>query len=130
MGLTCFDHPVTRAAVLTKFKIIDRENLLANAAAIRPHLQQSAKALLTLNNVSDLHGMGLMLGTDLVADRSFISPLLGASEAIFKGCVNRSAIVRLLGRRVILWPPLVIDKTECDTIIAATQDFMTGSHHA
>jgi putrescine---pyruvate transaminase len=76
----------------------------------------------------------LMLGIDLVAGRTTKAPLGGAAEAIFKGCVERGVIVRPVGSRIILSPPLVVDKAECDTIIAAimaaSQDYMTGATHA
>lgn len=90
--------------------------------------------MLNLDIVGDVRGMGLMLGIDLVADRVTKAPLAGASEAIFKGCVERGVIVRPVGSRIILSPPLVIEKAECDTIIAAiaaaAQDYMTGATHA
>lgn len=134
MGLTYFGHPVACAAALKNIEIMERENLLFNAATVGAYFQQAGKTLLNLDIVGDVRGMGLMMGIDLVADRDTKAPLSGASEAIFKGCVERGVIVRPVGSRIILSPPLVIDKGECDTIIAAiaaaAQDYMTGATHA
>ncbi len=134
MGLTYFGHPVACAAALKNIEIMERENLLANAATVGAHFQSAAKSLLKLDIVGDVRGMGLMLGIDLVADRATKAPLNGAAEAIFKGCVARGVIVRPVGSRIILSPPLVIDTAECDTIIAAimaaAQDFRAGQSNA
>jgi putrescine---pyruvate transaminase len=134
MGLTYSGHPVACAAALKNIEIMEREDLLANAASMGAYFQQAAKSLLALDIVGDVRGMGLMLGIDLVADRKTKAPLSGASEAIFKGCVDRGVIVRPVGSRIILSPPLVIDRAECDTIIAAiaaaTEDHMAGVTHA
>lgn len=133
MGLNYFNHPVACAAALKNIEIMERGNLLGSPATVGAHLQLAAKALSDLDIVGDVRGMGLTLGIDLVADRSTKAPLQGASEAIFKGCVERGVIVRPVGSRIILSPPLVIDKAECDTIItaiaAAAEDYMTRAIH-
>ena len=134
MGLTYFGHPVACAAALKNIEIMERENLLGNAASVGAYFQQAAKALLSLDIVGDVRGMGLMLGIDLVADRTTKAPLNGASEAIFQASVDRGVIVRPVGSRIILSPPLVIDTAQCDTIITAiadsARDYMTGPMHA
>lgn len=134
MGLTYFGHPVACAAALMNIEIMERENLLANATTVGAHLQKAAKSLLALDIVGDVRGMGLMLGIDLVADKMTKAPLAGASEAIFKGCVDRGVIVRPVGSRIIVSPPLVIDTAQCDTIVmailAATQDYLAGGGNA
>jgi adenosylmethionine-8-amino-7-oxononanoate aminotransferase len=75
-----------------------------------------------------------MLDIDLVTGRATKTPLNGASKAVFKGCLVRGVIARPTGSRIILSPPLVSDRTACDTIIAAitaaTQDYRTGANHA
>ncbi len=131
MGLTYSGHPVACAAALKNIEIMERERLLANAARVGAYLQQAAKALLDLDIVGDVRGMGLMLGVDLVADKATKAPLGGASEQIFKGCVDRGVIVRPVGSRIIVSPPLVIDTAQCDMIVGAimgaTQDYMAGT---
>ena len=119
MGLTYFGHPVDCAAAQKNIESIERENLLANATILGAHLQTAAKALLNLDIVGDVRGMGLMLGVDLVPNRTTKALLNGASEAILKGCVERGVIVRPVGSRIIGSLPLVIDKTECDMIVRA-----------
>lgn len=134
MGLTYFGHPVACAAALKNIEIMERENLLGNASTVGAHFQQAAKSLLALDIVGDVRGMGLMLGVDLVADKATKAPLPGAAEAIFKGCVDRGIMVRPLGGRIIISPPLIINVAQCDAIIAAitgaAQDYLARATHA
>lgn len=125
MGLTYFGHPVACAAALKNIEIIERENLLPHAATVGAHLQTVAQTLLRHEIVGDVRGMGLMLGIDLVADRATKAPLAGAAERVFKGCIDRGIVVRPVGSRIILSPPLIIDTAQCDTIIAAIDAAIT-----
>ena len=122
MGLTYFGHPVACAAALENIAIIEREDMLANAAVSGAYLQTAAKALSTLEIVGDVRGHGLMLGVDLVSGRAKKTPMAiseNAAEKIFKGCVDRGVIVRPVGSRIVVSPPLIISPAECDTIVAA-----------
>ena len=122
MGLTYFGHPVACAAALENIAIMERENLLANAAASGAHLQKAAKALSSLEIVGDVRGHGLMLGVDLVSDKRTKTPMpvaANAAERIFSGCVDRGVIVRPVGSRIVVSPPLVISTAQCDQIVSA-----------
>lgn len=122
MGLTYFGHPVACAAALENMAIIEREDLLGNAQRTGAHLQQSAKVLSGLEIVGDVRGHGLMLAVDLVSDRKTKAPMPvgeNAAERIFAGCVDRGVIVRPVGSRLIVSPPLVIDEAQCNEIVAA-----------
>jgi adenosylmethionine-8-amino-7-oxononanoate aminotransferase len=125
MGLTYFGHPVACAAALTNIDIMEREKLLPHAAKTGAYLQQKAKSLLAHDIVGDVRGAGLMLGIDLVADKATKQPLPAcekATETIFHGCVERGVIVRPVGNRIILSPPLIVSEAECDTIISAISE--------
>ncbi|SDP84596.1 aminotransferase [Phyllobacterium sp. OV277] len=125
MGLTYFGHPVACAAALKNIEIMEREGLLANAANTGAHLQEAAKKLLDLDIVGDVRGRGLMLGIDLVTDKATKAPLPAsenAAELIFMGCIERGVIVRPVGSRIIVSPPLIIDSAQCDVIVAAIAD--------
>lgn len=122
MGLTYFGHPVACAAALKNIEIMDRENLLGNAKTVGAYFQESAKSLLNLPIVGDVRGHSLMLGVDLVADKSSKAPMAAsemASAKVFQKCIDRGVIVRPVGDRLILSPPLIITKKECDQIIEA-----------
>ena len=120
MGLTYFGHPVACAAALKNIEIMETESLLPHVQEVGPYLQETAKSLLNLPVVGDVRGSHLMLGIDLVSDKSTRAPLGGgASEEIFKGCIERGVIVRPVGDRLVISPPLIISKEQCDEIVEA-----------
>lgn len=122
MGLTYFGHPVACAAALKNIEIMERENLLENAREVGTYLQESAKSLLNLPIVGDVRGSHLMMGIDLVADKRTKKPLAmdeQTSNRIFRGCMERGVVVRPVGDRIVLSPPIIISKDQCDNIIEA-----------
>ena len=120
MGLTYFGHPVACAAALKNIEIMETESLLPHVQEVGPYLQETAKSLLNLPVVGDVRGSHLMLGIDLVSDKSTRALLGGgASEEIFKGCIERGVIVRPVGDRLVISPPLIISKEQCDEIVEA-----------
>ena len=129
MGLTYFGHPVACAAALKNIEIIERDNLLENARKAGGYLQQVAQRLSALAEVGDVRGYGLMLAVDLVADQQTKAAFPATArigERVFRSCLEQGVIVRPVGDRIILSPPLIIDKGECDTIIS-TLEYAIGS---
>ncbi|MEO5756753.1 MAG: aminotransferase class III-fold pyridoxal phosphate-dependent enzyme, partial [Mesorhizobium sp.] len=125
MGLTYFGHPVACAAALKNIEIIERENLLGNARSVGTHLQSTAASLINLPIVGDVRGSHLMLGIDLVADKRSKAPLPAAEKAadkIARSCLRRGVMVRPIGSRIVVSPPIIIDKEQCDTIVSAIND--------
>lgn len=119
MGLTYFGHPVACAAALKNIEIIENENLLQNARDVGSYFQNAAKDLMTLPRVGDVRGHGLMLAIDLVADKASKAPLPLSAKAgatVFEKCLERGVVVRPVGDRIILSPPLIISRSEVDTI--------------
>jgi putrescine---pyruvate transaminase len=129
MGLTYFGHPVACAAALENIAILERENLLENATKTGAHLQESARSLAALDIVGDVRGQGLMLAVDLVDDKSTKAPMPtgeNAAETIFKRCIDLGVVVRPVGSRIIVSPPLVINTEQCDVIVAAINEAIDG----
>lgn len=125
MGLTYFGHPVACAAALKNIEIMDRENLLGNARAMGKHLQQSARSLLNLPIVGDVRGSHLMLGIDLIADEKSKAPLPGSEQTahrVFRKCIEKGVIVRPVGDRIVLSPPLTISAEQCDELIGTISE--------
>ncbi|QFT60804.1 L-Lysine-8-amino-7-oxononanoate aminotransferase (plasmid) [Sulfitobacter sp. THAF37] len=120
MGLTYWGHPVACAAALKNVEIMENEGMLANAASSGAYLQKTAQRLADLPGVGDVRGHGLMLAVDMVADkqtRAGMDPALGCGQRIFQKCVERGVIVRPVGDRLVLSPPLIITPEQCDRIV-------------
>ncbi|QDI77348.1 MULTISPECIES: aminotransferase [Leisingera] len=133
MGFTYFGHPVACAAALKNIEIIEREGILNHVREIGPYFQESAQSLLNLPIVGDVRGSHLMLGIDLVSDKASKAPIELTEQAaakVFQGCLERGAIVRPVGDQIILSPPLIISKDQCDELIGAVagsvQDFIAS----
>lgn len=125
MGLTYFGHPVACAAALKNIEIMERENLLSNAAAVGAFLQSDAQRLRSLPHVGDVRGKGLMLAVDLVADKAAKTPFpvsAKAGDRVFRKCIENGVIVRPVGDRIVLSPPIIISNEQCSAIVDAIED--------
>ena len=119
MGLTYFGHPVACRAALANVAIMEREGLLPHAAKMGSVFQTAGHELKNLPHVADVRGMGLMLAVDLMQDPDTRTPFPVAArvgERVFKACVEAGVIVRPVGDRIILSPPLIIDNTQVEEI--------------
>lgn len=121
MGLTYFGHPVACAAALKNIEIMERENLLGNARSVGTHLQATAASLINLPIVGDVRGSNLMLGIELVSDKATKAPLHKAAD-IARSCLERGVMVRPIGNKIVVSPPIIIDTDQCDTIVSAIND--------
>lgn len=120
MGLTYFGHPLACRAALTNIDIIAREGLLGHAKTLGDYFQETAQSLSDLPHVGDVRGHGLMLAVDLMADKDSKTPFPVSTHAgghIFKACVDKGLIVRPVGDRIVLSPPLIIDHAQVDQIV-------------
>ena len=119
MGLTYFGHPVACRAALENIAIMERESMLAHAKEMGLYFQSRLKDLTSDNHVGDVRGEGLMLAIDLMQDPSSKTPFpvtAKASARVFEACVSKGLIVRPVGDRIILSPPLIIDRAQTDQI--------------
>ncbi len=120
MGLTYWGHPVACAAALKNVEIMETKGMLENATDVGAHFQASAKSLLSLPNVGDVRGRGLMMAVDLMKDKdskTAFDATDGIGNKVFKRCIEGGVIVRPVGDRLVLSPPLIITKEESDKIV-------------
>ena len=62
----------------------------------------------------------MILGVELVSDKltkQSFEPSVDATNRVFKHCLERGVVVRPVGNVIVLSPPLILSKEECDTII-------------
>jgi adenosylmethionine-8-amino-7-oxononanoate aminotransferase len=121
MGLTYFGHPLACRAALKNIEIIEREGLLAHVRDVSGYFQDTLRGLSDLDGVGDVRGEGLMLAVDLVADKTTKEPFPVTTHAgakVFKACVEQGLIVRPVGDRIVLSPPLPLERSHVDEIAA------------
>jgi len=109
-GTTFGGSPLACRAGLETLRIIEEENLIANAAAMGQRIRDGfAAALEGVAGVVEIRGQGLMIGIEL--DRPCGDLAKQALEERLLINVTQDRVIRLL-------PPLVINAREADEIVA------------
>jgi len=135
-GFTYQAHPVAMAAGHAVLDILLREQLFDCVAQAGEMLRRALEPLARSPFVGDLRGRGLLLGIEIVSERSTRAPfpaVLGAAERVrqaalehgvavypIQGCVDGEA-----GDHVLLAPPFILNDVEAAEIAAALQSAVT-----
>lgn len=124
-GYTYAGHPVACAAAIASLRIVREENLPANAAAQGSYLLERLKPFETrYPAVGEVRGKGLMIALDLVKNRKTrepIDPGDGYANAVAAGTRAAGALVRPVGTKIILSPPLVLQQEHADALVTALE---------
>ena len=124
-GYTYSGHPIAAAAALATLDVLDREDVVGNAARQGAHLIERLKALGQRSRlIGDVRGVGLMVCIEMVADKATKAPFgRGAKEvaAVAREAYKRGAMVRTSGANIILSPALVIAREEIDALCGALE---------
>jgi taurine-pyruvate aminotransferase len=117
-------HPVAAAVALRNIEIIQAEQLADRAATMGAYLIEGLSTLMRHQIVGDVRGKGLLLGVELVKDRTTKEPVGPAQiTSIVDFCRENGLIVgragggRRYGNTIVFCPPLVITRNECDRIV-------------
>lgn len=121
LGFTYSGHAVACAAALANMEVIQQDNILGNVKDVGEYFQTQAKRLLNSPIVGDVRGKGLMMGIDLVVDKSTKEPLQIAQH-VFAKCIEKGVVVRPIGNLIVLSPPLTLNKAEIDTLLLAVEE--------
>lgn len=124
-GYTYSGHPVGCAAAIASLDIVRSEDLPANAATMGEYLLGALKPFEErFAAVGEVRGKGLMLALDLVKDkgtREPVDPGEGYAQRVAAIARDEGAMVRPVGTKIILSPPLVLEREHADTIVAALE---------
>ena len=120
-GNTYAGHPLACAAALANLEVVEREGLDRNAREVGAHLLARLKDVQTRHpNVGDVRGLGLMIGIELVKDpetKEAFPLSAGFGARISDYCRQHGVLIRNLADTFIVSPPLVLDRTQADTIV-------------
>lgn len=120
-GYTYSAHPVACAAAIAVLDLTLKEKLPENAANVGRHLLMRLQSLEQYQPVGEVRGKGLMIGIDLVIDKTTREPVhpgQGLAETIAIAAQQRGVLVRAVGSNLIISPPLTF--TEADVEQLAT----------
>ena len=122
--------PTATAVALRNIEIIERENLAERAAEMGNYFMARWQKLAAHPNVGDIRGKGLLMGIELVKDKSTKEPLEGDLVAKVKqNCMEQRVMIGRNANTIpgfsnvlIICPPLVITKQEADLLIDAVEN--------
>ena len=121
-GYTYSGHPVAAAVALENLRLLEEEKVIERVQSdIGPYLAEKWHGLADHPFVGETKIVGLMGSLALTADKAGRKPF--ASEAGTTGymvrerCFANNLVMRHVGDRMIIAPPLVIAKSEVDVLI-------------
>ena len=122
-GYTYSGHPVACAVALENLRILDEEGIVERAATeIAPYLKEKWESLLDHPLVGEAKIVGLMGSIAMTPDKASRAKFASDPGTIGYICRDRcfanNLVMRHVGDRMIICPPLVITKEEVDLLIA------------
>lgn len=117
-GYTYGGHPVSCAVALKTIEIYESRKILDHVKKVSPRFLQRLYRLSENPVVTDVQGIGLIGGLELVADKTSkksFEAAKGVAGKFATFCQEEGVIVRsVLGDRVCFCPPLIITESEID----------------
>ncbi len=108
LGTTFGGNHLGCAAAISVLNIMEKENLVANAAEVGKYLMDQLKAIKS-SKIVEVRGEGLMIGIELTEPYKEIRTKLVFEQHVFTGC-SGTHVLRLL-------PPLCLTKADADEFI-------------
>lgn len=131
-GFTYSGHPVAAAVALENLAIVKRERLVERVREdIGPYLKQKFEALMEHPLVGLAESCGLVAGLNLVKSKR---PLQTFDPKLAVGMICRGymfgngVIMRAVGDRMIIAPPLVITRAQIDEMIGLIRLCLDKTH--
>jgi 4-aminobutyrate aminotransferase / (S)-3-amino-2-methylpropionate transaminase / 5-aminovalerate transaminase len=123
-------NPVSCAAALATIDVIVDERLIERAATMGSRTLEQLQTMAQQHDIiGDVRGEGLMLGLELVRDRTSKEPATQEAAAVRRACRERGVLIGVggyFGNVVRLQPPLVIADDELERALAALENAIAG----
>lgn len=112
-------NPISCVAALETIALLEA-GLMEHAALVGDYLQQRLRALRAKHPlVGDVRGLGLMVGMELVRDRSTREAAIQERDAVVQACFRRGLLMLGCGQNVLRFcPPLVVTAQQVDVAVA------------
>jgi 4-aminobutyrate aminotransferase len=123
-------NPLACAAALATLKLL-QERLMANAAEVGAHMIGGLKGLMAKHPlIGDVRGRGLMIGVELVRDRTTKERATAERDAVVLGAFNRGLLLLGAGKNSIRFsPPLVLTREQADVAVRIFDEALTEVEH-
>ncbi len=124
-------NPVVCAQARAVLEVIDREGLQANSLKVGNHLKAGFARLAAKHAlIGDIRGLGLMLGIELVKDRTTKEPAKDECAAVFEACKDMGLLIGkggLWGNTLRIKPPMIFTQTDADFMLAVLDEALASA---
>lgn len=119
-------NPVSCAAALATLTLL-RDSLMQNAADVGAHLMNGLRALMDKHAlIGDVRGRGLMVGVELVRDRTTKERATTERDAVVNAAFRRGMLILGAGKNTIRFcPPLVLTRAQADIAVRIFDESLT-----
>ena len=119
-------NPISTTQGLATLEVIDQENIQAHAKLVGEHLLGKLKQLQERHPlIGDVRGKGLMLGVELVRDRTTKEPATTEAADVLEKCRERGLLIGkggLFGNTLRIKPPMCLTLDDADFLIACLDE--------
>jgi 4-aminobutyrate--pyruvate transaminase len=109
---------------------IRERNIIEHVQKIAPRFQEGIKAFSGSPIVGEIRGLGLILGTEFVDNKSPNDPFpaeWGVGSLFGAECEKRGMLIRVAGDNIMLSPPLIMTPDEVEEIICKYGDALKAT---
>jgi len=119
-GHTHSYYPAGAACALATIDVIMEERLWENAAKVGAHMKNRLEEICQQSEiVGTVHGIGLLLGMEIVEDKANKVPWARAADIIRRSSRDKGVLIHVAGttRHILsISPPMIITKDEADRV--------------
>jgi 4-aminobutyrate aminotransferase len=121
-------NPVCLTAALKTIELL-QGGLVENSATVGKYLEDGLNKLKDKYDcIGDVRGYGMMLGVEIVSDRSTLKPDAELRDRIEMACYKKGLIILGCGSNSIRWsPPLILAKEHVDVALEIFDEAITES---
>lgn len=123
-------NPVSMAQGMATLDVILDERIQERAKEVGAFLKEGLEALQRRHpNIGDVRGRGLMLGVEIVEDRTSKAPAPAKCTAVFERCREFGVLVGkggLFGNVLRIKPPMCITREDCAFLCTVLDEAMGG----
>jgi alanine-glyoxylate transaminase / (R)-3-amino-2-methylpropionate-pyruvate transaminase len=124
-------NPVSMAQGRAVLRVIEKEGLQQNSLQIGDYLTAGFQQLAEKHSlIGEVRGKGLMLGMELVKDRSTKEPAKEECAAVFEKCKDLGLLIGkggLFGNTLRIKPPMCIHRADADFMLAVIDEALGGA---
>ena len=129
-GFTYSGHPVCAAVAVRNLQIMERMDLFNQVAVKTPLFQRLLQTLADHPLAGEVTGVGLLGAVELVRNKTTKEPFAAADSMGMKcadACADAGLIVRNVGDRIIVCPPLAINEADIEELVERFRAGLDGA---